>query len=60
MRANNPHLARRFVERMGQDKIREAVGLISGGNTKVLPLNDQVDEHQTVRDVLMVTPKYSH
>ena len=38
---------------MGQGKIRVAVRLISGGNTKVLPLNDLVDEHRTVRDVLM-------
>ena len=53
MRANNPQLARHFAERMGQGKIREAVRLISGGNTKVLPLNDQVDEHRTVWDVLM-------
>ena len=38
---------------MGQGKIREAVRSISGGNTKVLLLNDQVDEYRTVRDVLM-------
>ena len=53
MRANNPQLARCFAEWMGQGKIREAVRSISGGNTKVLLLNDQVDEYRTVRDVLM-------
>ena len=53
MRANNPQLARRFAKRMGEARIREAVRLISGGNTKVLPLNDQVDEHRTVWDILI-------
>ena len=39
---------------MGQGKIKEATRLISdGGSSRVLPLDEQVDEHRTVYDVLI-------
>ena len=46
-------ISRRFAELMGQGKVKEATRLISdGGSAKVLLMNDQVDEHRTVYDVL--------
>ena len=52
-RAESMQISRRFAELMGQGKVKEATRLISdGGRAKVLLMNDQVDEHRTVYDVL--------
>ena len=53
IRAESMQISRRFAELMGQGKVKEATRLISdGGSAKVLLMNDQVDEHRTVYDVL--------
>ena len=53
-REEHSHISRRFANLMGQGKVKEAARLISdGGCSKVLPLNNQVDENRTVYDVLL-------
>ena len=52
--AESAQISQRFTEPMGKGKVKEATGLISdGGSAKVLPMNDQVDKHRTVYDVLL-------
>jgi hypothetical protein len=46
-------LSQRFSDLMKRGKLKQAMRLISKGDTKVLPLDDLVDEAHTVRDVLM-------
>ena len=52
-RAENPQTARRFADLMGQSKVKATRVISNGGSSKVLPLSDQVDEHQKVYDVLL-------
>ena len=53
-RVERTQTSQRFAELMGQGKIKEATRLISdGGGSRVLPLDEQVDEHRTVYDVLI-------
>lgn len=51
-RRDNDNDARRFAELMMKGRLREATRLLSGESGRVLPLDRDVDESTTVRDIL--------